>query len=415
MLVRLAIASLRARWITVALTIFAIALSVGLFLGVEKVRSGAKISFADTISNTDLIVGARSGSVQLLLYSVFRIGNATNNITWHTYQDLAARPEVAWIVPLSLGDSHRGYRVLGTTAEYFERYQFRGGQSLEFAQGARFDDLFDAVLGADVADALGYRLGQEIIVSHGLASFSDHDDKPFRVSGILAKTGTPVDRTVIISLEGIEAIHVDWTGGGRSGPRVSAEEVRGMDLTPKAVTAAMLGVTSRLRIFTLQRAINEYPEEPILAILPGVALQELWQIVGVAETALIGVSAMVIATALLGMAAMIFASLNERRREMAIFRAMGAGPRVIAALLTLEAVLLTALGIALGVVLLYAGLYLARPYVDAAFGLYLPINALSLRELGVLAAILGSSAIVSLIPAWRAYALSLADGMMVRG
>ncbi|MEM0922954.1 MAG: ABC transporter permease [Pseudomonadota bacterium] len=415
MLVRLAIASLRARWITVALTIFAIALSVGLFLGVEKIRSGAKISFADTISNTDLIVGARSGSVQLLLYSVFRIGNATNNITWHTYQDLAARPEVAWIVPLSLGDSHRGYRVLGTTAEYFERYQFRGGQSLEFAQGARFDDLFDAVLGADVADALGYRLGQEIIVSHGLASFSDHDDKPFRVSGILAKTGTPVDRTVIISLEGIEAIHVDWTGGGRSGPRVSAEEVRGMDLTPKAVTAAMLGVTSRLRIFTLQRAINEYPEEPILAILPGVALQELWQIVGVAETALIGVSAMVIATALLGMAAMIFASLNERRREMAIFRAMGAGPRVIAALLTLEAVLLTALGIALGVVLLYAGLYLARPYVDAAFGLYLPINALSLRELGVLAAILGSSAIVSLIPAWRAYALSLADGMMVRG
>ncbi|MEL6478089.1 MAG: ABC transporter permease [Pseudomonadota bacterium] len=413
MLLRLAFSSLLARWITVGLTIFAIALSVALFLGVEKVRTGAKTSFADTISNTDLIVGARSGSVQLLLYSVFRIGNATNNITWETYQDLAARPEVAWAVPLSLGDSHRGYRVMGTTTDYFQRYKFRGGRELAFAEGAVFEDLFDAVVGADVAAALDYQLGTSIVVSHGLASFVDHADKPFRVAGILEKTGTPVDRTVLVSLEAIEAIHVDWSGGGRVG-RISAEEVRGMVLEPKAITAMMLGTTSRLKVFTLQRAINEYPEEPLLAILPGVALQELWEIVGVAETALIGVSAMVIATALLGMAAMIFASLNERRREMAIFRAVGAGPRVIGALLMLEAVLLTAIGIVLGVVLLYAGLYTARPYIDAAYGLYIPIEGLTGREILVLASVLGASAIVSLIPAWRAYALSIADGMTVR-
>lgn len=412
-LLRLAFSSLLARWITVGLTIFAIALSVALFLGVEKVRTGAKTSFADTISNTDLIVGARSGSVQLLLYSVFRIGNATNNITWETYQDLAARPEVAWAVPLSLGDSHRGYRVMGTTTDYFQRYKFRGGRELAFAEGAVFEDLFDAVVGADVAAALDYQLGTSIVVSHGLASFVDHADKPFRVAGILEKTGTPVDRTVLVSLEAIEAIHVDWSGGGRVG-RISAEEVRGMVLEPKAITAMMLGTTSRLKVFTLQRAINEYPEEPLLAILPGVALQELWEIVGVAETALIGVSAMVIATALLGMAAMIFASLNERRREMAIFRAVGAGPRVIGALLMLEAVLLTAIGIVLGVVLLYAGLYTARPYIDAAYGLYIPIEGLTGREILVLASVLGASAIVSLIPAWRAYALSIADGMTVR-
>ncbi len=380
MLLRLAVASLFARWITVGLTIFAIALSVALFLGVEKTRTGARESFADTISSTDLIMGARSGSVQLLLYSVFRIGNATNNITWQTFEDIASRPEVAWIVPISLGDSHRGFRVMGTTDEYFERYKYRGGRALTFAQGGPFADLFDAVIGADVAAQLGYKIGDPIVVAHGLASFTEHDDKPFRVAGTLDKTGTPVDRTVMVSLEAIEAIHVDWKGGARSGPAISAEAVREMDLNPKAITAAMIGVKSRLQVFALQRAINEYPQEPLLAILPGVALQELWGIVGIAETALIGVSAMVIATALLGMAAMIFSGLNERRREMAIFRAVGAGPQVIASLLVIEAVLLTLVGIVLGVVLLYTGLWVARPYIDAAYGLYLPITGLTGRS-----------------------------------
>ncbi|MEM7237852.1 MAG: ABC transporter permease, partial [Pseudomonadota bacterium] len=131
MLLRLALRSLIARRLTVGLTILAVGLSVALFLGVEKVRTGAKASFGDTISNTDLIVGARSGSVQLLLYSVFRIGNATNNVTWESYEDIAARPEVDWIVPISLGDSHRQFRVMGTTAEYFARYKYRGGRALD--------------------------------------------------------------------------------------------------------------------------------------------------------------------------------------------------------------------------------------------------------------------------------------------
>lgn len=415
-LLRLALRSLAARRLTAALTVFAVALSVALFLGVEKVRTGAKESFADTISGTDLIVGARSGGVQLLLYSVFRIGNATNNLTWKSYEDISARPEVAWSVPLSLGDSHRGFRVLGTTAEYFERYRFRGGQSLVFASGAPFADVFDVVLGADVAASLGYRMGDEIVVSHGVASFTHHEDKPFRVVGILEKTGTPVDRTVIVSLEGIEAIHVDWSGGGPApGGAISADEARTMDLSPKAITAAMIGVTSKLRIFTLQRAINDYAEEPLLAILPGVALQELWAVVGIAETALLGVSAMVVVTALLGMTAMIFAGLNERRREMAILRAVGAGPGVILALLLLEAALLAAVGAALGVALLFAGLSLLRPYLDAAYGLHIAPSGLGEREGIILAAVIVAGLLAGLGPAIRAYAISLADGMSVKG
>ena len=415
MMWRLALASLRARILTVAMTILAIALSVALFLGVEKVRTGAKASFAGTISGTDLIVGARSGSVQLLLYSVFRIGNATNNVSWQSYQDIAARPEVEWIVPISLGDSHRQFRVMGTTSGFFEHYRYRSGRVLELAGGALMEDLFDAVIGADVAETLGYSVADPIIVAHGIASFSEHDDQPFQVSGILAKTGTPVDRTVIVSMEAIEAIHVDWQGGSRIPGRSTPEDVvRQMDLTPKAVTAALVGVESPLKTFGLQRAINTYPEEPLLAILPGVALQELWAIVGIAERALMAVSAMVVVTALIGMMATVFSGLNERRREMAIFRAMGARPRVIFGLLVLEAMVMAAVGALIGLALLYVGLVVAQPIVDRSYGLWLPIEAPSLREVWLLAAVVAAGAIVSLVPALRAYRFSLADGMMVR-
>ncbi len=415
MIFRLAVGSLLARATTVGMTILAIALSVALFLGVEKVRTGAKASFADTISGTDLIVGARSGSVQLLLYSVFRIGNATNNITWQSYQDIANRPEVDWIVPISLGDSHRQFRVMGTTTAFFERYKYRQDRGLKMADGAVMSDLFDTVIGADVATTLGYKVGDPIVVAHGLASFTEHKDQPFRVSGILTKTGTPVDRTVIVSMEAIEAIHVDWRNGAQiPGQSTPVDMLRQMDLTPKAVTAALIGVESPLQTFALQRAINTYPEEPLLAVLPGVALQELWAIVGVAETALLGVSAMVVVTALIGMMAVIFSSLNERRREMAIFRAMGARPTTIMGLLVLEAVMTAAVGAVLGLLLLYAGLVIAQPMIDSAFGLWLPIEAPSLRELWVLLGVVVAGAIVSLIPALRAYRISLADGMMVR-
>lgn len=415
MILRLALGSLIARATTVGMTILAIALSVGLFLGVEKVRTGAKASFADTISGTDLIVGARSGSVQLLLYSVFRIGNATNNLTWSSYQDVASRPEIAWIVPISLGDSHKQFRVMGTTPEFFNRYKYRSGQSIEFADGKNMSELFDTVIGADVAATLNYRVGDPIVVAHGLASFTEHKDQPFKVSGILNKTGTPVDRTVIVGLRAIEAIHIDWQEGAQvQGQTTPIDVIRKMKLQPKAVTAALVGIENRLQVFGLQRAINKYNKEPLLAILPGVALQELWQIIGIAEVALIGVSAMVVITALIGMMAMIFSSLNERRREMAIFRAMGARPRVILGMLILEAAVIATIGAILGLALMYLGVYIAQPIIDAEFGLWLPSKAPTLNEFLVLAAVIIASIVASLLPALRAYRLSLADGMLVR-
>lgn len=413
----LSLKSLLNRRATAGLTVFAIALSVTLLLGVEKVRTEAKASFANTISGTDLIVGARSGAIQLLLYSVFRIGNATNNISWESYQEIAGRPEVAWTIPLSLGDSHRGFRVLGTNGDYFRHYRFGRKRPLEFAAGAPFDDLFDAVLGADVAQSLGYRLGDPIVVSHGLgrAGFSKHEDKPFRVAGILAKTGTPVDRTVHVSLEGIEAMHVDWQSGSRiPGMTTSADQVRKMALRPKAITAFLIGLDSRLAAFAVQRHVNEYRAEPLLAILPGVALQELWSLMGTAEAALTAISAFVVVTGLLGMATMLLAGLNERRREMAILRSVGARPQHVFALFVSEATVLTTVGTLLGLALLYGSLLIARPIVDTRFGLYLSIAPPTARDLIIVALVVVAGFLAGAVPAYQAYRKSLADGMIVR-
>ena len=414
---RLAAKSLANRWLTALLTVLAIAVSVVLLLGVEKLRTGAKASFANTISGTDLIIGARSGGLQLLLYSVFRIGNATNNMTWRSYEAIKARGEVKWIVPLSLGDSHRGFRVLGTTANYFDHYQFRRGRHLEFAQGTRFSDLFDAVIGSDVADALGYKTGDKIIVAHGTGAIgiNKHDDKPFRVSGVLAKTGTPVDRTVHVSLGAIEAIHIGWDGGSRqAGRTMSAEAVRRLDLKPKAITAALVGLKSKISIFTLQRYVNTYRSEPLTAILPAATLYELWGLIGTAEAALLVVSIMVVITALLGMATMILATLNERRREIAILRSVGAGPGTVIGLLVSEAGLLTFAGVVMGLVLTYVGLFALQPLIDDHYGLFLEIVPPTAMEIGVLGLILAGGVLAGLLPAWRAYRQSLADGMMVR-
>ncbi len=399
------------------LTVVSIALSVTLLLGVERIRTEARNSFSNTISGTDLIVGARSGPVQLLLYSVFRIGNATNNIGWQSYQAIAGHSQVKWTIPIALGDSHQGYRVMGTNTDYFEHFRFAGGRALEIASGRRFQGVFDAVLGSEVARALGYAVGDPIIIAHGAGkvSFIAHDDKPFTVVGILKPTGTPVDQTVHVRLEGYEAIHIDWKDGApMPGRSISPERVLEMDLTPRAITAFLVGLNSRIATFGVQRQINQYPKEPLLAIMPGVALQELWDLIGVAEKALLAVSALAVVVGLSGMLVALMTSLNERRREMAILRSVGARPLHVFALILGESALLTLAGVVLGVGLLYGLLLVGQPLILSRFGLFIAIGGLSPYEVILMGIVCLAGGLVGIIPGIQIYRYSLADGMTIR-
>ncbi|AIV04396.1 peptide ABC transporter permease [Vibrio harveyi] len=414
--VKLAWKSLMNRKATAILTIMTVAISAVLLLGVERIRTQAKDSFANTISGTDLIVGGRSGQVNLLLYSVFRIGNATNNIDWKSYQEFANHRAVDWAIPISLGDSHKGFRVMGTNHSYFEHYKYGSKQPLTFSEGREFNGLFETVLGSDVAKQLGYKIGSEIIIAHGISDvgFSRHDNLPFKVVGILAPTGTPVDKTVHVSLEAIEAIHVGWESGARLGPTPSAAELKARDFQPKQITAMLVGLKSRIQTFALQRQINTYPKEPLSAIMPGVALHELWGMMSVAEQALMAVSGFVVVAGLLGMLSSLLTSLQERRREMAILRAMGARPKHVFSLLISEASLLTFAGIITGVAGLYSILALLQPIIQQSYGIHLTLTALSPYEWMLLGFVQCAGIVIGFIPAFRAYRQSLSDGMTIR-
>ncbi|MDW6002824.1 ABC transporter permease [Vibrio mangrovi] len=401
---------------TALLTVLTVAISVILLMGVERIRTQAKSSFANTISGTDLIVGGRSGQVNLLLYSVFRIGNATNNIDWKSFQEFSHHRAVKWAIPISLGDSHKGFRVMGTNLDYFKFYQYGHKQHLSFQEGQPFHSLFDTVIGSDVAKKLGYHIGSKIVIAHGISDvgFSRHDKLPFTVTGILAPTGTPVDRTVHVSLGAIEAIHVGWESGAHIGNTPDAAVLEKRHFQPGQITAMYLGLKSRIQTFALQREINEYRKEPLSAILPGVALQELWGMMSVAEQALMAVSVFVVIAGLMGMLSSLLTSLQERRREMAILRAMGAQPKHVFALLISEASALTFTGIIVGVAGLYGLMSIIAPLIHAQYGIIITLDRLSSHEWQLLGYVQLAGILIGVVPAIRAYRQSLSDGMTIR-
>ncbi len=413
---KLAWKSLLNRKTTALLTILTVAISVILLMGVERIRTQAKSSFANTISGTDLIVGGRSGQVNLLLYSVFRIGNATNNIDWKSFEEFSNHRAVQWAIPISLGDSHRGFRVMGTNHSYFEHYQYGQKQHLALSKGEEFDNLFEAVIGSEVAKKLGYDIGTEIVIAHGISDvgFSRHENTPFKVVGILAPTGTPVDKTVHVSLEAIEAIHVGWESGANLGNNPTKEQLLEMDFHPKQITAMMIGLKSKIQTFALQRQINTYKQEPLSAILPGIALHELWGMMSVAEQALLIVSVFVVVAGLMGMLSSLLTSLQERRREMAILRAMGARPRHVFVLLISEATVLTTIGIICGVGGMYAMLAVAAPIITSNYGINIALSGISSHEWMLLGFVQLAGIIIGFFPALRAYRQSLSDGMTIR-
>ena len=413
-LAQLAWQSAWSRKSTLGLIVFSIALSTALLLGIERVRTQVRESFVQAVSGTDLVAGARGSGLQLVLYAVFHIGGATNNMGWESAQRIAQRNDVAWTIPLSLGDFHKGFPVVATTADFFSHYQYRGRTPLRFAVGSQFEGIFDVVLGAEVATVKHYAPGDRLVLSHGNGSsrLALHADKPFTVCGVLAPTGTPVDRGLYISLAAMEAIHIDWQGGAPvPGFHVRPDQVTRFNLEPKNITALLIGLKSRARVFAAQREINAYPQEALMAVMPGVAMDQLWSLLRSGENALRVISWLVTVTGLAGLVAVILAGLGERRRELAILRAAGASPADITALLAIEAMFIVLSGALVGIIALAALIAAAGPLLTARYGVSITLSQPGHGEWMLLCGIVGTGFVAGLIPAWRAYRISLADGL----
>lgn len=386
MILTLVSKSLISRKGSVLLTIIALAVSLFVLLAVDHIRQQTKQGFASTISGTDLIVGSRTSSINLLLYSIFHIGSPTTNVSWSSYQHFKSHPKIAWTIPISLGDSHKGFRVMGTTQDFFSHFKYGSKNQLSLAKGETFKGVFDVVLGAEVAKQLKYKIDDPIVLAHGIAatSFALHDQHPFNIVGILQPTGTPVDQNLYVSLQGIEAMHQNA-------------------LTPTSITAFMVGLTSRMATFGVKNNIDQYPDEPLTAILPGVALSELWQIMGSVEQVLELISYLILLASLLGLSAMLLASIRERQYEIQLLRMLGAPPWYIVLIIELEAILIALISTAICLLALSAVLTGFQSTFIEEFGLRLSTNIFSINNVLILGLVQIATIIAAAIPAAMAY------------
>ena len=440
MLTTIALASLKRRKHTALLTLLSITISVCLLLTVDIVRTQVKTSFTRTVSGVDLIVGAPSGQLNLLLSSVFNVGTPSKGIPWNSVASLESNKQVAWIIPLSLGDTHKGFRVIGTNNQFFTHFKYGDKQALAFAHGSNFTQPLSTVVGADIAQTLGYKVGDKIVISHGLGnvSFNNHDTHPFVIAGVLEKTGTPVDKAVYVTLEGLEKAHSHQTGGKNSSMRSiskpkldehehehehehdesnitkhGATEIRynSNEFAPQQVSVVMLGLKNRVTALQLQYQLNQNNNTPLMAILPGMALAELWQIMGNIEALLLGLSSIIVISALVGLATMLLASMRERYQEIAVLRTIGAGPFTLLLLIQLEALFITLVSLILSVVLV-AGLITAiKPWLSSEYGLFITGQLFGQSSAIIGSLVLVSTYIVSLFPAIAAYRRGLHAGL----
>lgn len=411
MIFRIAGKSLKSRRGSVFLTLMSLIVSISLLLSIEHIRKEARASFGRTVSGVDLIIGARTGQLNLLLYSVFRVGNATNNIQWDTFQSIKNNKQVKWAIPISLGDSHRGYRVMGTSTDYFTHFRYGKKQPLVLSDGEAFDDILETVIGAEVAQKLNYKVGDRIVISHGVGavSFTNHDNAPFVITGILAPTGTPVDQTVHVSLDSLELVHM--TPGQIKQVIAAHDEGRDVALPPKSITAFFLGLNSKFATFGVQRSVNNFKAEPLLAILPGVALTELWQMLGTVENLLRVISLLILLSSLFGLATMLLASMRERHKEIAVLRAIGAGPAVIFVLIQAEALLISLLATMTSVLLVWLTLLASGNWLSEHYGLFIDSNIFNSDSLIIAGIVLAATFVVAAIPAIGAYRRALHSGL----
>ncbi len=411
---KLTLRSMLERKVTVFLCLCSIAFSTALYLGVSRLKEGAKDGFTGTLSGADLIVGAKGGELNLLLYTIFHLGNATNNIRYESYQKWAANRRIGWTIPISLGDSYKGFRVVGTDQNFIEYYRYRDDQKVSLSEGEFASGIWGVTLGSEVAKSLSHNVGERIVLSHGMseAAIVSHDHTPFTVQGILAPTGTPIDTSVFITLQGMEAMHIGWESGiAKEEDMPIPSELKFEDIKIHQITSFIAGARSRIQVLHLRRAIDTDPEEPLMAIIPGLALAQLWEILSGVEVALQVIGVCVLIVGVIGIVIALTTSLQSRRREMAILRSVGGAPRHILLLLLSEALILAFTGFFFGELLLMGALAIALPLIEGNYSMAMELKIFEISDLNYLGLTIGVALLLSLLPAAMAYKQSLKDGL----
>jgi len=405
--------SLRQHALSTAVTAMAVALASGLVMSVFSINRQTYDAFTGGNAGFDAVLGARGSQLQLVLNTVFHLETSPGNIPWAMYRTIQQDPGVELAIPYAVGDNFHGYRIVGTSQEMFTKFQYQQGRSFQALPGGRFfeETAQEAVVGAVVADRMSLKVGDVINPYHGLIFDEDrkHQDE-YTVVGILEPTNSPSDRVVWIPIEGIYRMsgHV-LRGTGRNFKPVEGEPI---GEEHREVSAVMLKLKDPQAGIYLDQMINRQGNQATLAWPIGRVMADLFEKIGWVNRILELVAYLVVLVAAGTILASLYNTMNERRREFAILRSLGARKGTVFAAIVLEATAITAIGTLGGYLVYSAILGSAFVIVRAQTGVVLDVfkmdMALWLTPIGML--LIG--ALAGLVPAFKAYRTDVAANLV---
>lgn len=390
--------SLRQHALSTAITSLSIALGAGLLMSVWVLKKQAQSTFAAVNTGFDAVLGARGSKLQLVLNSIFHLDASTGNMRWEDYEAIRTNASVALAVPIATGDNYRGWRIVGTLPAMFEQVQLDAqGQRFRLASGRWFEpDLREAVVGSFAAARLGLKVGDEFEPYHGLTFEDSHQhEETYVVVGIMEPSNTPADRAIWIPLEGVQ-----WMSGH----------------DPNAVTdisAVLVKLKSGgLAGFQLDQLYNKQGERLTFAWPIGAVVSDLFGKLGWFDRVLEIIAILVVVVAAASIMAAIYNSMNERRRDLAIMRALGARRWMLSGAVILEAASIAAIGVMLGFAAGAAIVATAASVIRSQTGVVLDVFAWNPVFIAVPCLIVALGALAGLLPAIKAYRTDVAENLV---
>ncbi|HXI84431.1 MAG TPA: FtsX-like permease family protein [Verrucomicrobiae bacterium] len=449
-LMKIVMKNMRQRALATWLTGTSVALGVALAVAIVLIKQGVQQRFEQGTLGYEMVVGAKGSPLQLVLNTVYNLDISPGNISWKLFEQLRADPRVKLAVPFSVGDNFHGFRIVGTTDAFFKEFEFEPGHRPELAAGRIFnfseaalkgafqeaeqrakereakergeevkpapapEDAsvnrpFEAVVGATVASETGLQIGQTFIAAHGVqpsAEAKEHTENPWTVVGILAPTRTAADRAIYINLDSF--YHIEGHEIRQPTAPAKAEE-KDNDPDPGQVSSIVLKLRSPIHALTLYREIND--REDAMAAFPAAEIRKLFDIVGNIDRLLLAQAILVLIVAGVAIAVSIYNSMSERRREIAILRALGARRATIFSIVLLEAMTICVVGAAAGLLGGHLVVAAANGALYRASGFVIPAFHMQALEWYILTVAVILGAVSGLGPAWGAYRTDVAKNL----
>lgn len=386
----LVFANLRYRWLSSFFNVLVLALGIATMVTLLLVGNQLEQRFTRDLQGIDLVVGAKGSPMQLMLSAVFHMDIPTGNIGLKEAEKLQKHPLVKEAIPLALGDSYHGFRIVGTTAGYAEHYR------AEFASGKGFNVAMESVLGAEVAKQTGLGLGSVFAGSHGLdEGGEEHDGAKYTVVGVLAPTGSVIDRLVLTNVASVWQAHAGHHDGGDKG--VGNE---------KEITALLIGYKSPMGAVMLPREVNR--TTGMQAASPAFEMARLFQLIGAGSDAVKVFGGVLMGLAGLGFFVTLWSAVHERRYDIALMRSLGASKGKVLGLVLAEGLMLGVFGTVLGLVMGHGMGGLAQAWIERTRHMTLVSQGVLPMEGGIVMIALAISVVAAMIPAWMAYRTPIA-------